>query len=168
LELFNPDQSQKDQSKPPHRSTPRGGFSILMRTAIFSARFAELESIRQFVNHAAIDAGMDETGLCAIEMAVDEACSNIIEHAYAGMPAGDIECTCENDEHNLVIVLRDHGQSFDITKVPDPDLSNVLEDRKVGGLGVYLIHQLMDEVRYERMGEAGNILTLVRRLKSEL
>lgn len=138
-----------------------------MRTAIFPARFDQLDAIRQFVNHAGIDAEMDESGLCAVEMAVDEACSNIIEHAYFGMKEGEIECTCDHNDQTLTIILRDHGQPFQIASVPDPDLSLNLNKRKVGGLGVYLIRKLMDEVRYERLGDLGNILTLVRRLKSD-
>lgn len=136
-----------------------------MRTAIFPARFDQLDAIREFVNHAAADAGMDESGLCAVEMAVDEACSNIVEHAYYGIEAGDIECTCDHDDQNLTIILRDHGHPFNVSVVPEPDLSNTLADRKVGGLGVFLIHKLMDEVHYEHLGDSGNILTLLRKLK---
>jgi serine/threonine-protein kinase RsbW len=141
-------------------------FPYLMRTAIFPARFDQLDVIREFVKHAATDAGMDESGLHAVEMAVDEACSNIIEHAYNGMKAEDIECTCDHNGQTLTIILRDHGRPFRVKAVADPDLSTVLEDRRVGGLGVYLIRKLMDEVRYERLGDMGNILTLVRKIKS--
>lgn len=138
-----------------------------MRTAIFPARFDQLNAIRDFVTQAAGDAGMDESGACAVEMAVDEACSNIVEHAYKGMETGDIECTCDCDDQVLTVILRDHGRSFNVTTVPSPDLSSALEDRKVGGLGVYLMRKLMDEVRYEHLGDSGNVLTLVRRLKSQ-
>jgi serine/threonine-protein kinase RsbW len=137
-----------------------------MRTAIFPARFDQLDAIREFVKHASDDAGLDEAGHCAVEMAVDEACSNIVEHAYNGMNEGDIECTCDHNEEALTIILRDHGQPFDIDAVPSPDISNELEDRRVGGLGVFLIREFMDEVRYERLGDSGNILTLVRKIKS--
>ncbi len=137
-----------------------------MRTAIFPARFDQLNAIREFVTQAAKDAGMDESNACAVEMAVDEACSNIVEHAYRGKPGGDIECTCDSTDAALTIILRDHGCPFNVSTVPNPDLSSTLEDRKVGGLGVFLIHNLMDEVRYEHMGDAGNVLTMVRKIKS--
>jgi serine/threonine-protein kinase RsbW len=136
-----------------------------MRTAIFPARFDQLDAIREFICHAADDAGMDESGHCAVEMAVDEACSNVIEHAYDGIKGGDIECTCDCDDHQLTIILRDHGRPFDITAVPSPDISTALEDRRVGGLGVFIIRKLMDDVHYERLGDSGNVLTLTHRLK---
>jgi serine/threonine-protein kinase RsbW len=135
-----------------------------MRTAIFSACFDQLDSIREFVNHATRDAGMDEPGRCAVEMAADEACSNIIEHAYQGLSMGEIECLCEFDDVAFTIILRDHGQPFDMSSIPVPDLTNALENRKVGGLGVFLIRELMDEVSYESKGKLGNILTLKKKL----
>jgi serine/threonine-protein kinase RsbW len=137
-----------------------------MRTAIFPARFDQLNAIREFVTQAAKDAGMDESNACAVEMAVDEACSNIVEHAYKDRPEGDIECTCDSTDSDLTIILRDHGRPFYVSTVPTPDLSSTLEDRKVGGLGVFLIRKLMDEVHYEHLGEAGNVLTMVRKIKS--
>lgn len=136
-----------------------------MRTAIFPAKFDQLDSIRQFATQAAADAGMDESSACSVEMAMDEACSNIIEHAYEGMPTGDIECTCDSDGQTLTIIVRDHGQTFDVTAVAQPDISAALEDRPIGGLGVYLMRKLMDEVHYERMGESGNVLTMVKHFK---
>ena len=138
-----------------------------MRTAIFSASFDQLEAIREFVNRATGDAGMNESGRCALEMAVDEACSNIIEHAYKGLSLGEIECICDYDTQTFKVILRDHGHPFDINSVPLPDLTDPLEKRKVGGLGVYLIRELMDDVMYENKGELGNILTLMRKISRE-
>lgn len=133
-----------------------------MRTVIFPATFEQLDAIREFVGQAARDAQMSENEICAVQMAVDEACSNIIEHAYHGRE-GEIEITSEVHGDALTIILRDHGDSFDPDSVPEPDLTCDLEDRRVGGLGVYLIRQLMDEVTYERPSGAGNVLVLVKR-----
>jgi serine phosphatase RsbU (regulator of sigma subunit)/anti-sigma regulatory factor (Ser/Thr protein kinase)/putative methionine-R-sulfoxide reductase with GAF domain len=134
-----------------------------MRTAIFPARFEQLDVIRDFASQAARDAGMEEGDVYAVELAIDEACSNIIEHAYEGIEGGEIECTCSQDAHVLKIILRDHGRPFDPSVVPDPDLGAKLEDRQVGGLGIFLMKQLMDEVHFEPLGESGNLLTLVKR-----
>ncbi len=133
-----------------------------MRTAIFPARYKNLDDMRQFAAQAAKDAGMDDTEVYAVELAVDEACSNIIEHAYGVENGGDIECTCAAANDRLTLILRDHGKPFDPSGVAEPNLSSGLEKRPLGGLGVYLMRQLMDEVRFESLGEAGNLLTIVK------
>lgn len=135
---------------------------VPMRTLVFPASFEQLDAIREFVGQAARDAGMSETEICAVQMAVDEACSNIIEHAYHGRE-GEIEVTSDFREDALTIILRDYGDSFDPDSIPEPDLTCALEDRQVGGLGVYLMRQLMDEVKYEQHAGAGNVLLLVKR-----
>ncbi len=136
-----------------------------MRTAIFNARFDQLDSIRGFAAQAARDAGMDDSQVYAVELAMDEACTNIIEHAYKGNEDGDIECTCDSNPVCLTMVIRDHGKPFDPSTVSEPDLDADIETRPLGGLGIYLIKQLMDEVHFEPLGESGNVLTLVKRLK---
>jgi serine phosphatase RsbU (regulator of sigma subunit)/anti-sigma regulatory factor (Ser/Thr protein kinase)/putative methionine-R-sulfoxide reductase with GAF domain len=137
-----------------------------MRTAIFPARFEQLDTIRGFASQAARDAGMDDSEIYAIELAVDEACTNIIEHAYQGEGRGDIECTCESNDVCLTVVIRDHGKPFDPSTVTKPDLYADIDSRPVGGLGVFLMKQLMDEVHFESLGESGNILTMVMRRKT--
>jgi serine/threonine-protein kinase RsbW len=63
----------------------------------------------------------------------------------------------------LTVVLRDKGRFFDPTSVPDPDLQANLEDRTGGGLGLYFMRQLMDEVHFEFTPGSGNLLTMVKR-----
>jgi len=138
---------------------------FIMRTAIFQANFKNLDSIREYVARAAKDAGFDEAGIYAIQLAADEASSNIIEHAYKTDDEGEIECTCNLDGDNLVIVFRDHGLSYEPDSIPQPNLTSKLNKRQIGGLGLYLIHQLMDEVHYESFDEVGNVLTLKKRIK---
>jgi len=133
-----------------------------MRTAIFQASYKYLEDMRQFAAQAAKDAGMDDAEVYVVKLAVDEACTNIIEHAYGVENEGEIECTCDAEDDRLTFILRDHGKPFDPSSVTEPDLSSGLEKRPLGGLGVYLMRQLMDEVRYESFGEAGNLLTMVK------
>jgi serine/threonine-protein kinase RsbW len=122
-----------------------------------------LARISEFVARLARVAGLDSNAVYAVEMAVDEACTNIIEHAYGGQGRGDIECTCQVNGQELTVTLRDHGHAFDPSSVPEPDISAALEDRREGGLGLYLIGKLMDEVRFEFTPDAGNLLTMVKR-----
>jgi serine/threonine-protein kinase RsbW len=132
----------------------------------FPGRFDSLTAISEFVTRAAQAAGLDTRAVCAVQLAVDEACSNIIEHAYGGAGRGDIECTCRTNGDGLTVILRDHGRPFDPTSVPEPDLRARLEDRKGNGLGFYFMRQLMDKVHFESDLGSGNVLTMVKRRES--
>ena len=132
------------------------------KTAVFPARFDSLAAVGEFVTHAAEDAGLDARAVYAVQLAVEEAGANIIEHAYAGEGRGDIECTCMVNSNGLTVILRDYGRPFDPMSVPEPDLCASLEDRKARGLGLYLIRQLMDKVRFEFTPDSGNVLTMVK------
>jgi serine/threonine-protein kinase RsbW len=133
------------------------------QTVTFPGRFESLAAIGKFVTRAAEAAGLDERAVYAVQMAVDEACSNIIEHAYGGEGQGDIECTCLVSDDGLSVILRDRGRSFDPAGVPPPDLHVSLEERDAGGLGLYFIRRLMDEVHFEFRPNLGNTLTMVKR-----
>jgi serine/threonine-protein kinase RsbW len=132
------------------------------------ARFASLDSVRDFVHQAAEECGMGYKTVCEVELAVDEAFTNIIEHSYGGESQEQIECICRQTNDRLVVVLKDCGTPFDPTIVPEPDVDATLKMRKVGGLGMFFMNQLMDEVRYSFTTGPGdrkncNALTLVKR-----
>ncbi len=129
--------------------------------ATFPGRFESLALISIFVRKAAKSAGLDDQAVYAVELAVDEACSNIIEHAYGKEDLGDIRCACKVTEMGLKVVLRDNGAPFDPDSVPEVDTDLPLEQRQPGGAGVFLMRKVMDEVIYEfKKGE--NILTLIK------
>ena len=129
----------------------------------FPARFESLASIGQFVRQQAQQSGLDEKAVYQVEMAVDEACSNIIEHAYAGEGDGEIALTCRNNSEGLTIILSDTGISFDPQSVQPPDLNASLEDRASHGLGMFFIHEWMDKVQYQKKPGKGNTLTMFKR-----
>ena len=78
------------------------------QTLTFPGRFEGLAAISEFVTRAAMDAGLDARAIYAVQLAVDEACSNIIEHAYGGEGRGNIECTCRVNDMGLTIILIEH------------------------------------------------------------
>ena len=133
------------------------------QTTSFPGRFDSLAAIGEYVARAAEAAGLDARSVEGVELAVDEACSNIIEHAYGGEGRGDIEVTYHIDGDGLTVVLRDYGRPFDPDRVPEPDLQAPLEERDAGGLGLHFMRQLMDQVRFEFTAGAGNVLTMVKR-----
>lgn len=81
-----------------------------------------------------------------VELAVHEACTNIVEHAYAGLP-GRIEIILSlfRDPRRLVVELHDSGRSFKLQEISQPDFN----EPPVSGYGLFLIYQLMDEIQYQ-------------------
>lgn len=136
---------------------------MIMVTVNFPGRFKSLAGIRKFVKQAARKAGFMDSEIYAVELAVDEACSNIIEHAYGGEDKGEIECTCNNLDNGLEIIIRDNGSPFDPFSVPPPNFSVDLDDLKPRGAGLYLIRNLMDDVDYKFYKNKGNVLRMVKR-----
>lgn len=132
-----------------------------MRT--FPAKYTSLDDIRIFVAQAAQKAGLSDKAIYAVQLAVDEACANIIDHAYGGETDERIEIACEITKDSLRISLRDNGRPFDMDSVSPPDLNLPLSERQVGGLGVHLIRNLMDGINYQSARETGNLLTLTKK-----
>ena len=117
----------------------------------------------QFVVTSARDAGFPPKRVQEMELAVEEALVNIINYAYPDQENGDVEVTCGlDDQGRFLIEIRDKGIPFDAESQSDPDLNANIAERKVGGLGIFLIRKMADEMRYQREGEE-NVLTLVIR-----
>ena|ERR1035437_7855144 len=133
-----------------------------MSTVAFQGCYTSLAKIAEYVHQSAQGAGLDKSSLYAVESAVDEACTNIIVHAYGGEGIGNIQCTCLIDENTLTIILQDQGRPFDPSQICEPDRSAPLEERQTHGLGLYFIHQFMDEVHFEFTSNSGNILKMVK------
>jgi anti-sigma regulatory factor (Ser/Thr protein kinase) len=127
-------------------------------------RFESLAQIAEFVGAVVRDAGWDEDEVFHVQVAVDEACSNIIEHAYGSDSAGDVRLTCcIQDQGDLVISIHDHGKPFDPSAVPEPPVGADLENLPEGGLGLYFMRRLMDQVDFHFDTQRGNELTMIKR-----
>jgi anti-sigma regulatory factor (Ser/Thr protein kinase) len=134
-----------------------------MQSAQFFAKFEFLDEIREFVGTIARAGGFGDREIYNIQLAADEAASNIIEHAYEGVSNGVLELSCGVKGNIITIILVDHGESFDPSEIPMPDLKADLSDRKIGGLGIFLMRKLMDEVHYEVKPNHSNVLTMTKR-----
>lgn len=132
-----------------------------------SAQFSCLSTFREFVDSQCRDiAGMDELLLYDLKLAIDEACTNIITHGYAGMNPGSIILGIEVQEGQVTLTITDFGHAFEPSPAPRPDLHAALEDRPMEGFGLYFIYETIDEVLYAT-NEDGNSLTLVKRLRNQ-
>ncbi len=136
---------------------------LLMPKMTFPARFEFLDEIRELVAQTAREGGFTEKEIYSLQLAADEAASNVIEHAYDGVSNANLDITCNMRGDTLTITLHDTGLSFDPSNVKTPNLKADLSERQIGGLGIYLMRKLMDEVRYESNLKTGNLLTMIKR-----
>jgi serine/threonine-protein kinase RsbW len=133
-----------------------------MPTKQFPGRYESLAPISEFVAQFATEAGFDSQGVYAVRLAVDEACTNIIEHGYGGEDRGDIQCTCDVLKDGVKITLQDWGRTFDPDAVPDPNFDVPLEKLEPRGAGLFMIRKIMDELHFELGTHDGNILVMVK------
>ena len=136
-----------------------------MESVQFTAKFEYLDEIRDFVGKVAHKGGFSAKDIYNIQLATDEAASNIIEHAYEGVSNGVLDLSCGIVGDGITIILIDYGESFDPSAVPMPNLKADLSERKIGGLGIFLMRKLMDEVHYEPRKDGSNVLTMRKRRK---
>ncbi|HWQ34835.1 MAG TPA: ATP-binding protein [Blastocatellia bacterium] len=124
-----------------------------------------LALIREFVTTVGSQAGMSDTDIGKLELAVDEACANVIEHAYGHDVSKEVIIRAIIEEDALRIEISDTGKGFDPATVPQPELDQLVAQRKSGGLGLRLIKNLMDEVQYEIVPGQKNELRMTKRIR---
>lgn len=128
---------------------------------------ANLAIIREFVGNISAQAGLDEADTGKVELAVDEACANVIEHAYGHDTSKDVTIRATFDDAELRIDVEDTGRGFDPSSIQQAELERLVAERKSGGLGMRLIKSFMDEVRYEFEPGQKNILHMMKRIKKK-
>lgn len=125
---------------------------------------ANLRTIRAHVRAAALGLGCAEDEVAAIVLAVNEACMNVIQHAYAGRDDGEIVLHIGNNHGGIEVLLEDFAPPVDFSRI----CPRALEDLRPGGLGTYFIRTLMDDCCYGHAeGGRGNWLRMVKRLRGQ-
>jgi serine/threonine-protein kinase RsbW len=134
---------------------------IVSRELRAPASANSLPQVIAFLEEACGAAGLPADMQFEVVLAAEEACTNVIEHAY-DRKGGPLVVAFASNPHSVEITVTDFGVPFDIASYRPPDVTLPLERRKIGGLGVHLIRKLMDEVRFER-GPDSNRLVMVKR-----
>jgi serine/threonine-protein kinase RsbW len=124
-----------------------------------------LSMIRDFVKSIGMQSGMGDMDVAKLEMAVDEACSNVMEHAYNADSTKDVSIRATVDEDSVQIEVVDTGKGFDPSTVEQLKLEELVSAKRTGGLGMRLMKAFMDEVHYEMLPGVKNELRMVKRLK---
>jgi anti-sigma regulatory factor (Ser/Thr protein kinase) len=134
-----------------------------METVLTLTLPAELSHLPAFiaaVTEAAESSHVPQKTLFEIELALEEALVNVMNYAYAGAK-GDIQVVCRAEGGTAFVVeITDSGKDFDMTSLPEPDITAGVEERKIGGLGIYFIKKLADRVTYRRE-DGKNILAIM-------
>jgi serine/threonine-protein kinase RsbW len=133
---------------------------------------SSLGYIRSIVADLARKVGFPEHEVAKIEMAVDEACSNVVKHAYVPDKKWcwqhrdpEIRLDIRTEDGRLVIEINDHGQRFDFANYRPADIADRLKEMKTSGYGILIMRSFMDEVHYSSNDQTGNTLRLVKYLQ---
>lgn len=121
----------------------------------------EVPRLNAFVDEVCEDMGCDMETTMRMNLAIEEAVVNVIDYAYPSGTVGSIDIKVTIYDNHMEFVISDSGTPFDPTKKEDVDISLPVEERRIGGLGIHLVRQLMDKINYERK-DGRNILTLIK------
>lgn len=134
-----------------------------MKEMTVKADLQNLQSVFEYI-HSVMDSCPEADLISiAVELAVDEVFTNIASYAYPDGEVGDVIIAAELTDSNMVIKFTDWGLPFNPLEKRDPDLDVPIEERRVGGLGIYMVKQYMDDVSYEYIDGTNN-LTLIKEI----
>jgi serine/threonine-protein kinase RsbW len=124
-----------------------------------------LALIREFVSTIGAQAGFDEKDVMRLQLAVDEACANVIEHAYDLETTHEVTIRSLIDDDVIRFEIVDQGKGFDPARIEEQNLDDLIRDRRSGGLGLRLIRSIMDDVQYQIVPGEKNELRMMKKLK---
>lgn len=126
-------------------------------------RLDQLQRVASFVEEICEEVGLGADLVFNLNLVLEEAVTNVIMYAYTDESLHSIKITAIAGNGVLTLTVEDDGMAFDPTQVPDADVTLSAEERPIGGLGIFLIRKIMDEVAYERNGDC-NTLTMRKKL----
>lgn len=133
------------------------------KSIILANDISEISRLNEFIEEIGNEFSLTPDVIFNLTLVLEEAVVNIINYAYPKEEHESIFLSARMHEGSIVLVLTDTGKEFDPTAAPEADVTLSAEDRQIGGLGIFLIRQIMNEVKYERI-EGKNVLTLEKKL----
>lgn len=125
----------------------------------------QISLLAEYIETIANEAGLNPSLAMSLNLALEEAVTNVVLYAYPEGTQGTVQIDASWDDKELTFVIADMGAAFDPTKKEDADITLSAEERPIGGLGIFLVKQLMDVVSYERQDGKRNVLTLTKNLE---
>jgi len=124
-----------------------------------------IPQLNEFIDTIAEEIGLDMSLTMSLNLAIEEAVVNVMDYAYPAGEKGDVEIEVVADDKWLTFIISDSGVAFDPTTKEDADTTLSAEERPIGGLGIFLVRQLMDTIQYERVN-GKNVLTLRKKMET--
>jgi sigma-B regulation protein RsbU (phosphoserine phosphatase) len=134
------------------------------RSLVLDNVIAEISKLAPFVDSIADEKGLDPSLAMSLNLALEEAATNVIMYAYPEGTNGPICLDAVVGKDTLEFILSDKGKPFDPTAKPDADITLGVEERGIGGLGIFMVKNIMDSVSYERSEDGKNILTMIKKI----
>ncbi len=136
-----------------------------METKILPASMEYLDEVLSFIEKILEAGGFDEKAIRLVTISSEELFTNIASYAYEEEGTGKVEISCELTKEKAVIRLKDWGTPYDPLTHEDPDITASIEDREIGGLGIFMVKKFMDDVRYERV-DGCNVIEIQKMVSS--
>jgi anti-sigma regulatory factor (Ser/Thr protein kinase) len=133
------------------------------KSLILANDIAEISKLSAFIEEIGEEFSLTPDVVFNLNLVLEEAIVNVINYAYPKEEHQSIYLSAALHDDSIVFVLTDTGKEFDPTQVPEADITLSAEERPIGGLGIFLIRQIMNEVKYQRI-EGKNVLTLEKKL----
>ena len=136
----------------------------LQRSLTLPNDIETIPRLNEFIDTAAEETDLDPSLTMSLNLALEEAVVNVMNYAYPPGQAGTVDIEMVVSDTSLVFVISDAGRPFDPTQAAEADTTLSADERPIGGLGIYLVRHLMDDIRYERLDDR-NVLTLTKRIR---
>ena len=130
-------------------------------------QMTELEKVNQFIGEISEELGLSMEMTMDLNLVIEELVVNVVSYAYPQGTDGEIELMVTSDDKELTLVLSDQGREFDPTSKEDTDMSVNPAERELGGMGIFLVKNIMDEVTYQRF-KGKNLLTMTKKINDKL
>lgn len=133
------------------------------KSIILANELSEVSRLTDFIEDIGNEFNLTPDVVFNLTLVLEEAVVNVINYAYPKEDHESIYLSAKMQDGSIIFVLSDSGKAFDPTMAPEADVTLSAEDRQIGGLGIFLIRQIMNEVKYERI-DGKNVLTLEKKL----
>ena len=135
----------------------------LQRSMTIANDVEEVPRMSEFIEAFCEDSGLDMSATMRLNLAIEEAVVNVIAYAYPPGRRGDVTVEAASGSDFITFVIRDNGVPFDPTAKGEVDTTLPVEERPIGGLGIHLVRQIVDDISYKRLGDQ-NVLTIGKKL----